>query len=304
MNQQGVHELEALIMRSLVIAGAALLFAAVAGADVVHLKNGKSIEGKVTVKGDKVVVEIPHGTVSFPRSKVLRIERKVSSVEVYEQKHKALPPGDVEARINLAAWCRRQNMGNRSEALLQEVLALDPDNATARKLLGFVMHAGKWMKPEEKFRALGLVRFEKQWHKPESVVAIKKARAAAQKAEEDRKRAELELKIRVAEVEKLRVERARLEAERARIEAERLRLYEERLRLERLFVRYPHFKVIGDAVYYYPDYPECRKGVIIIRTHKRKKRKDDSGRGKGDSEEKPDGNTKAIAPALGGGAGG
>ncbi len=282
-------------MKKLLLASAALLFTVAAQADVVYLKNGKSIEGKVTVKGEKVVVEIPHGTVSFPKRKVLRIERKVSSVETYEQKHKALPAGDVQARLKLAAWSRRHSMGNRSEGLLQEDLELDPENVEARKLLGFVKHGQKWMKPEEKYRALGLIKFEEQWHKPESVVTIKKARAAAQRAEEDRKKAEVELQIRVAEIERLRVERTRLEAERTRVEAERVKLEEERRRMERVFVRYPHFKVIGNAIYYYPDYPACRKGVIII--HARKKKSHDHKKDNNESDKKSGKSSKIISPA-------
>ena len=260
-------------MRRVWVMLAGLALAAGASADVVYLKNGKSIEGQVVVEGDRVTVKIPYGTVSFPRSKVLRIEKGVSAVGIYEKRRAALPAGDAAARLKLAAWCREERLPNRADGLLREVLAIDPENAEARRLLGYVWHEDRWMKPEEKYRAQGLVEFEKQWHKPESVAEIKRARAAARGAEEQRRKAELELQIRAAELEKLRAERRRLEAERAKIEAERARLETERRRLERTFVRYPHFKMIGGSIYYFPDYPACRKGVIIIRGSSSAKKK-------------------------------
>ncbi len=279
--------------------GCSGLLCAGARADVVYLKNGKSIEGKVTVEGDRVKVEIPHGTVSFPRDKVLRIEKRESRLDVYDRKRAALAAGDAKGRLALAEWCLREGMGNRREALLREVLEIDPENAEARKLLGYVKHEGKWVTPAERFRAMGLEEFEGRWHKPESVAAIKAARAEAQKAEEERRKAEVELQIRKAELEKLVAERRRLEAERARIEADRQRLESERRRMLQLFGRYPHFKVIGNNVYYYPDYPECRRGIIIIRTTPKKvepKKTEEEKAGEGEESEEPG---KSVSPAAG-----
>ncbi len=261
-------------MRRFALILTGLLFAAAARADVVHLKNGKSIEGKVTVEGDKVTVQIPFGSVSFPKSKVLRIERKESSIDVYEQKLAALKKGDAAGRLELAAWCRKQGLRARGETLLREVLEFDPENTAARKLMGYVKHGGEWVTPEEKYRALGMIKFEGQWHKPESVAAVKKARAAAVQAEAERRKTELELKLKIAELEKLNAERARLEAERRKLEAERARLEAERRRMGRVLGRYPQFRVIGGSLYYYPEYPSYKKGIIIIRASKSSPKKE------------------------------
>ena len=253
-------------MRRLSILTVLLLAGGAARADVVYLKNGKSIEGRVTVEGEKVTVELPCGTVSFQKSNVVRIERRESSVEAYEKKYRELPAGDAAARVALAAWCRKEGMGPRAEALLREVLELDADNAEARRLLGFVQHEGRWVTPEDRNRQIGLVEFEGQWHKPESVAAIKEARAEARRAEEERKKADLDLRRREAELEGLRAERQRLEAERLRLEAERAELAAERLRLERTFLRYPNFRLVGGSIYFYPDFPDCHRGIVIIRS--------------------------------------
>jgi hypothetical protein len=285
-------------MRYLSIMTVLLLAGAIARADVVYLTNGKSIEGRVTVDGEKVTVELPCGTVSFPKSKVLRIERKESSVEAFEKKYKALPEGDTAARLTLAAWCRRGGMGPRSEALLREVLDIDTDNAEARRLLGYVQHDGRWVTPEDRNRQIGLVEFEGQWHKPESVAAIKAARAEAVRAVEERKKAELDLRLREAEIEGLRAERQRLEAERLRLETERAELATERLRMERLFLRYPNFRLVGGSIYFYPNFPDTRQGIIIIRSTKPKDVKADEAKpDAGKTDPKAGTDAKEVPPA-------
>lgn len=47
-----------------------------AAADIVHLRNGGKIEGRVTVHEDKIVVDIGKGTVSVPKDEILKIEKK------------------------------------------------------------------------------------------------------------------------------------------------------------------------------------------------------------------------------------
>ncbi len=275
--------------------------AAGARADVVFLTNGKSIEGKVTVEGEKVTVELPCGTVSFPKSNVLRIERKESNIEAFERRYAALPAKDAPARLALAAWCRGEKLDARNDKLLREVLEFDAENAEARRLLGFVRHEGRWVTSNERYRELGLVEFEGQWHKPESVAAVKEARADAQRAEEERKKAEVDLRLREAELERLKAERERLETERRRLETERAELEAERLRLQRTFLRYPHFKQIGGSIYFYPDFPDCHRGIVIIRSTRPKEVKSEEAKpdaGKTDPKEGPGGGaTKGIPPA-------
>ncbi len=51
-------------------------------ADTVHLKNGRKMVGKVTVKGDQVIVETALGTMSFSRRQVERIEKDDKTLRV------------------------------------------------------------------------------------------------------------------------------------------------------------------------------------------------------------------------------
>jgi tetratricopeptide (TPR) repeat protein len=55
---------------------ALLLLASLALADVVHLKNGGKLEGRVREEGDQYVIETVTGTIKVKREDVLRIEKK------------------------------------------------------------------------------------------------------------------------------------------------------------------------------------------------------------------------------------
>ena len=61
---------------------------------------------------------------------------------------------DAEAHVKLALWCESRGMTAERTALLTRAVLLDPSNAKARGLLGFVNHEGKWLRPEEVTRAV------------------------------------------------------------------------------------------------------------------------------------------------------
>src|SRR5437867_473088 len=55
---------------------ALLLFSGLAAADIVHLRNGGKLEGRVTEKGDKYEIETATGKVTVGKDEVARIEKK------------------------------------------------------------------------------------------------------------------------------------------------------------------------------------------------------------------------------------
>jgi len=275
---------------SLIVLGTFL--AAAARADVVHFKTGGWLEGKVSSEdGDRMVIETRHGRITVSRSQVLRVERRKTVVETYEEKLASIPEKDVPGRLALARWCQQHKLGVRRRQLLGQVLALDKNNAEARGLLGYVRHEGKWLTVEERNRALGLVKFEGRWLKPQAIADIKIARERANKAELERRRSELEVELKRAELEKLRAERRRLDAQsavvtaekerleseaarisagRAKLEAEAATLAFERRRLGKcrrtlrgLPRKHPRFREVRGKLYYYPQGPAKKKRVLI-----------------------------------------
>src|SRR5262245_8704496 len=69
---------------------ALLALSSLALGDVVHLKSGGKLEGKVTDKGDKLEIETSTGKVTVGKDEVLRIEKKEFTP----------PKGDRPARTN------------------------------------------------------------------------------------------------------------------------------------------------------------------------------------------------------------
>ena len=61
---------------------------------------------------------------------------------------------DAEAHVRLALWCESRGMAAERTALLTRAVLLDPSNAKARGLLGFVKYDDKWLRPEEVTRAV------------------------------------------------------------------------------------------------------------------------------------------------------
>lgn len=198
------------------LALALLLACGAASADIVYLTNGRSIEGKVTVKGDKVIVQKPDGVVILDASKVDHIEKKESLVEAYEKQLAAMTEAEKTDKAETAAakfaelgqWARSRDMDNQAEACFRKAVELDADNAAARAALGYAKHDGKWMTESEIQQARGMVRHGDAWVTPEA------------KADLERLQALTELERTRAEIERLRLERAALEKERAELARE------------------------------------------------------------------------------------
>jgi hypothetical protein len=61
---------------------------------------------------------------------------------------------DAEAHVALALWCEAHGMAAEKATHLARAVLLDPSNARARGLLGYVQRDGRWMRPEEVSKAV------------------------------------------------------------------------------------------------------------------------------------------------------
>ena len=114
-----------------ILAGAML-----AAADEVQLKGGGKVSGVVEEQGDKVVVRMEHGSLTFPRDQVEQIDRaKISPLQEYQQRFQATDlsrPDQVEA---LLKWADQRKMANAVKELRERLGrlrwdGLDPSNAS------------------------------------------------------------------------------------------------------------------------------------------------------------------------------
>jgi hypothetical protein len=190
------------------LAAYVLALAGLAHADEVHLQGGSVIEGRASRQGDTVVVRVEAGEIRLPADSVERIQKSASSDDVAQRRRVALGARDVRGRLELAAYCRQHDLRATERALLFEVIALEPDHAEARRLLGFVKTPQGWVDRSSQLEAAREVERE-AWLTRERAREREQAQADAEReralaAREDR-----------LEAERLHEQRARDDAQRA-----------------------------------------------------------------------------------------
>jgi len=123
------------------------LLVASARADVIHLKDGRTIEGKILEENRKSVkIETQFGSVrTIDQDRILRIERKKTAREEYEDRKRRTDDEDAEALYRLGAWCRENGLVVESLEAFRKVIQLDPDHPEARRALGYVRRGDRWI---------------------------------------------------------------------------------------------------------------------------------------------------------------
>ncbi len=184
-------------------------------ADEVVLRNGATFQGVVREDGDRVVLVVDFGTVSFKRSEIKSIVRSASPITELEDKVKAAK--DAAGYYEAGLWARDRGLATRAGEIFEKALALDPDHAGARKAAGYEFFEGRWLRGDDLRTAQGYVKVGREWLKRET----------AEKLKEDEKQLLIEQERnataeRLAQVDR-EVQLARLGVERERIELERER---------------------------------------------------------------------------------
>jgi len=154
-------------------------------ADEVFLKDAGSISGRVVEQNETTVkVDIGDGFIAVPASRVERIEKGRSPLDEYADRAAKLGPQDVEGWKTLARWAMKQGYPGQARQAANKVLAIAPNDADARKALGFVSLDGKWVTLEESYRAKGYVKVEGEWMTPAEASGAQAA-IAAERAQRD-----------------------------------------------------------------------------------------------------------------------
>jgi hypothetical protein len=197
-----------------------LTLASAAFADEVVLRNGSAFSGIVREDGDRVIVEMDYGTMTFKKVDVRSISRGEDVISQFQEKAKAAT--DVKGMMELAAWARDKGLSGRASELYRKVIALDPDQAEARRLLGYEKVNGLWLTGDELMTARGFVKIGGRWMskdladrvlEQEAQGRIETDRLALARREADQRHVE--------EMTKIGLERERLEMEKKREERDR-----------------------------------------------------------------------------------
>ncbi len=152
-----------------VVVAASLLSVNIADADVVKLKNGGEIRGVVkavatepAAPDTEFVTETPLGTeIAVAADQVAFVSKRPRMVEEYESQARHLAD-TVDARWQLAEWCRQNRLVEPRNEQLRRILELNPEHKPARLALGHKLQSNRWISPEEadaELLAQGFVRY-------------------------------------------------------------------------------------------------------------------------------------------------
>ncbi len=131
-------------------AAAAVAFLPAALADIIHLKDGGKIEGKIVRQSDtEVQIVTKYGVQTIPRENIKEVETTPSVREVYKQKLAEIATDDAQARYELGLWCKEQGLAAEAEIEFRETLRLKPGHHGARVEMGYVFYGGRWVHTDQ-----------------------------------------------------------------------------------------------------------------------------------------------------------
>jgi hypothetical protein len=106
-----------------------------------------------------VIVTPEGGTITLAKDQVKQIVRQRPAEIEYEQM-RPRHADTVESQWELAEWCRDHNLSAQRRTHLERILALDPEHAQARRLLGYVKAGGKWTTRQDTMEERGEVLYK------------------------------------------------------------------------------------------------------------------------------------------------
>ena len=148
-------------------------------ADVVFLKGGSKLEGRVVERTEtSVEIDIGAGSLTLSMKSVDHIEEGRSPLDDYDERAGALSANDRDGWLELARWASGVGLGAQSQWAYEHVLVIAPEDPEANRALGRVELDGRWVTEEEAYRARGYLNFEGQWMTPAEQNAILRGREA------------------------------------------------------------------------------------------------------------------------------
>lgn len=118
----------------------------VAYAEVLILKNGDKIEGKVIEETDEYVkLDTKYGVLKVQKSDIEKREKGDPTIEEYNKKKAEL----AEKHFELAMWCKEKGLKEEMKKELESVITLNPDHEGARAELGYIRKDGAWVKKDQ-----------------------------------------------------------------------------------------------------------------------------------------------------------
>lgn len=148
--------------RPLVVAVSLLLVQTATG-DTLVFKDGRQMDGVVTVGGDKVELRVPEGAFFFKRDLIAQIRQSVTPLQEYERRRATLKSGDAQGHWQLGQFCEANGLKAQAAQELRAVISVLPHHTEARERLGYRLVGHRWMTEDEQMSAKGMVRAGGTW---------------------------------------------------------------------------------------------------------------------------------------------
>src|SRR5579885_848938 len=151
--------------------GLVALSAVSSRADIIELRGGGQVQGKVVPdpkNKDRVQVLLLQGRrpLSFQKGQIVRIVPKASPLDDYVVK-RGEAAGTAEAQYRLGSWCEQNRLADLARLHYERALGHDPDFEPAHKKLGHTKVGDSWLTRDDLTAAQGLVKYKGRWVTPE-----------------------------------------------------------------------------------------------------------------------------------------
>jgi hypothetical protein len=138
-----------------------------AAGEVFLLHSGGRVEGDLINADEKprssYIISLPNGgQLTLDAAVVDQVQPVRPELAEYE-KARRKHPDTVQGQLQMADWCRDNNLPVQRKTHLERVLRLDPDQADARRTLGYRKVKDKWMTQDEEMADKGYVKREGRW---------------------------------------------------------------------------------------------------------------------------------------------
>jgi hypothetical protein len=146
-------------------------------ADVARLKNGGELRGSFagdrSLKNALEMETLLGGRVVLDPLVVESTARRSPDAEEYVTRSRAIPD-TVEARWELAEWCKVRQLKDGREEQLEAIVELEPNHAAARRALGHVVYQDEWMTRDEAMREQGLIKYKGKYLTQQEIDLLEK----------------------------------------------------------------------------------------------------------------------------------
>ena len=137
-------------------------------ADIVYLRDGKTIEGKITLNEEENTyrIETTRGAVIKPVRDVQKIVKAPLPQDVFIKRFGTVDRASLNDLAGLATWAREKYLIPQKQKICKLMLKIDPNHEMARRELGYTVFENEWILEKElrkKQLDLGLVKYRGEW---------------------------------------------------------------------------------------------------------------------------------------------